>query len=60
MSDTPDIPQDAPLDDDRIFAAEYVLGLLSTADHRAFEARMDGDPIPCAPASPNGPRISSP
>ncbi|MEC7795094.1 MAG: anti-sigma factor [Pseudomonadota bacterium] len=45
MSDTPDIPQDAPLDDDRIFAAEYVLGLLSTADHRAFEARMDGDPI---------------
>lgn len=39
MSDTPEIRDD----DDRILAAEYVLGLLSRADRRTFETRMGGD-----------------
>lgn len=41
MSDTPEIPDD----DDRILAAEYVLGLMTPADHRAFEDRLGGDAV---------------
>lgn len=32
-------------DDDRVFAAEYVLGLMDADAVRAFEARMSGDPM---------------
>ncbi|WP_217899019.1 anti-sigma factor [Oceanicola sp. 22II-s10i] len=31
-------------DDDRVLAAEYVLGLLSAAEQRAFEARLTSEP----------------
>ncbi|MGI3170798.1 anti-sigma factor [Pseudooceanicola sp. C21-150M6] len=37
--------QDIPEDDDRILAAEYVLGLLPPDLARGFEARLDGDAI---------------
>jgi anti-sigma-K factor RskA len=40
MTETPDIRDD----DDRILAAEYVLGLMTPAQHRAFEDRLGGDP----------------
>ncbi|WP_407492562.1 anti-sigma factor domain-containing protein [Pseudooceanicola sp. MF1-13] len=39
MTETPDIRDD----DDRILAAEYVLGLMTPAQHRAFEERLGGD-----------------
>ncbi|KGM48591.1 anti-sigma factor [Pseudooceanicola atlanticus] len=40
MTDASDISDD----DDRIIAAEYVLGLLPAADRREAEARLNGDP----------------